>query len=205
MNSVKRFIVSTALLIASSGAFAGIPVFDGANLAQQIQQVISWVQQYQQMATQLQQQVEQITTATQHLDSMTGVRGLGEIANTIGLGDMIPEDIQNTLQQIQQAKNLATQMGSITGNSLQSTMQRARQIQSLMRSINTTTDAKGVGEIQARITAETAAVQNEANRIQLMQMQAQSQAEQINNDIKQRNADNARSTNRVTYSFSVGQ
>ena len=55
-------VVSALMLFAALPARAGIPVIDGSNLAQQIQQVLSWGQQAQQMIDQinkLQQQYQQ--------------------------------------------------------------------------------------------------------------------------------------------------
>ena len=52
MKSIKRFFLSLALVgsfFGSTAAHAGIPVIDGANLVQSIQQVLAWSNQYQQM------------------------------------------------------------------------------------------------------------------------------------------------------------
>lgn len=50
---------------------------------------------------------------------------------------------------------------------------RWSQIQSLMGQINSTTDPKAIAELQARINAEQAAVQNEHTKLQMFQMLAQ--------------------------------
>lgn len=50
---------------------------------------------------------------------------------------------------------------------------RWTQIQSLMGQINSTTDPKAIAELQARINAEQAAIQNEQTKLQMFQMLAQ--------------------------------
>jgi type IV secretion system protein VirB5 len=47
------------------------------------------------------------------------------------------------------------------------------QIQGLMSQINSTTDPKAIAELQARINAEQAAIQNEQTKLQMFQMLAQ--------------------------------
>lgn len=51
--------------------------------------------------------------------------------------------------------------------------QRWDQIQALMGQINSTTDPKAIAELQARINAEQAAIQNEQTKLQMFQMLAQ--------------------------------
>ena len=69
----RRILSSLALLVlglsASAGAQAGVPVIDVANLAQAIEQVISWGQQLEGMV----QQYEQLVST---YDSLTGARGM---------------------------------------------------------------------------------------------------------------------------------
>lgn len=53
--------------------------------------------------------------------------------------------------------------------------QRLTQIESLMKQINSTTDPKAVGELQARIGVEQAAISNEQTKLQLYAMAAQAE------------------------------
>jgi type IV secretion system protein VirB5 len=52
---------------------------------------------------------------------------------------------------------------------------RLEQIEGLMRKINTTTDPKAIAELQGRISAEQAAIQNEQTKLQMYQMIAQAE------------------------------
>ena len=47
MKKLLRILALVTGLFSGGQAFAGIPVIDGANLAQAIQQVMAWAQQYQ--------------------------------------------------------------------------------------------------------------------------------------------------------------
>ncbi|MFN3785394.1 MAG: type IV secretion system protein, partial [Thiothrix sp.] len=52
MKKFLRILTFVVGIFGGSQAFAGIPVIDGANLAQAIQQVMAWSQQYGQMVQQ---------------------------------------------------------------------------------------------------------------------------------------------------------
>ncbi len=62
------------------------------------------------------------------------------------------------------------------------------QIAGLMRQINSTTDPKSIAELQARITAETAAVQNEQTKMQLYALTAQAEDRLIQQQRREANA-----------------
>ncbi|MDV7561170.1 P-type DNA transfer protein VirB5 [Acinetobacter baumannii] len=205
----KIFLVAgiTTALMSGNASATGIPVFDGANLAQAVQQLVSWGDQYQQM-------VEQINQAKQQYDSITGIRGFGDAINNPYLQQIIPENVSGIYKGIEQggvggmtaaAKNirdasLIYDCSSRTGQdyktcqaSLNSNAQtqalndqaldiadlRTEQIENLRKQIGLTQDAKGVAELQARLQAETTQVANDANRIALMQAQAEAQAKSI--------------------------
>lgn len=60
-------------------------------------------------------------------------------------------------------------------NALQIATERVNQIQSLQGMINSTTDPKAIAELQARIAAEQAQIQNDANRLAVMKAMADTQ------------------------------
>lgn len=62
------------------------------------------------------------------------------------------------------------------------------QIAGLMRQINSTTDPKAIAELQARITAETAAVQNEQTKMQLYALAAQAEDRLIEQQRREANS-----------------
>jgi type IV secretion system protein VirB5 len=93
-------------------ARAGIPVIDVANLAQAIQQVMSWVQQYQQMA----QQIQQLQAQYQAITGPRGMEMLVPMSNAAR--NYLPPDYQQLIQAVNGASatyaGLSGQVQSIT-------------------------------------------------------------------------------------------
>ena len=97
MAGLKRwsaFLAFAAIFLVGPGpARAGIPVFDASNLAEAIQNVM-------QSLTQIDNQLTQIQTATAQLNSVNGLRGIANFANSPLLHDYIPTDAARILQNI---------------------------------------------------------------------------------------------------------
>ncbi|HEZ5686808.1 TPA: P-type DNA transfer protein VirB5 [Neisseria meningitidis] len=92
---MKTGVLLTAAAIALSPVVnaGGIPVFDGASVAQAIKQVENSVQQINQLKSQLQQMKAQYK-------AITGSRGLGEILTNTGLKSALPQDWQKVYDSI---------------------------------------------------------------------------------------------------------
>lgn len=208
MKKVLLSVVLASTTIFGGQAHAtGIPVFDGANLAQAVQQIVSWGDQYTQM-------VDQINQAKAEYDSITGIRGFGDAVNNPYLKDIIPSEVGNIYKNVQTggvngltgaAKNIRdaamiydcssksgqdyktcqaslnnnAQTQALNQNALDVANLRAEQIDNLRKQINTTQDAKAIAELQARLQAENTQVANDANRISLMQAEAKSQYDAV--------------------------
>ncbi|CAH0356074.1 P-type DNA transfer protein VirB5 [Aquabacterium sp. CECT 9606] len=198
----------------SGSAHAGIPVIDAANLAQSIQQVIAWANQYQQMVQQYQQLNQQYnslvgsrglgdimnnqllqnvvpTDVTTLLNSVNsgGYNSLTGAAQTLRQGVMIYNCGDRTgeaKQTCEAALNANAQVQSLQQTAMGLITQRVQQIQSLQSQINTTQDPKAIAELQARIAAENTQVSNDANRLAVMQANAQSAKEAADQAIKER-------------------
>jgi type IV secretion system protein VirB5 len=83
-----RFKLSAALLIAFGSDVVpaqGIPVIDAANLVQTIQQVVNDI-------TEINNQIQQITQLQAHLNSINGVRNLGNVFNSALLRNYVPAE-----------------------------------------------------------------------------------------------------------------
>jgi type IV secretion system protein VirB5 len=185
MKSFKKTLIACAIAVTAPASFAqGIPTMDIASIIQQFQQVMAWAQQYQQMIQQVQNQIQQIEQQAKSLENMSGSRLLGMAYNNIAVTDLVPEDIAQQLKDLKTSADLLTNIKATAQSGLASTQQRGQQIQNLMSEINNTTDAKGVAEMQARMTAESASVANDANRIALLDIQQKAEMERVNNDIK---------------------
>lgn len=96
MKSIKRYLMGLLLAVAGTGAAnaQGIPVIDAANLAQSVQQVISWSQQLTQMQNQLTQMQQQYA-------AISGNRGFGSVLNNPTLQNYLPTNWQQVYSQVQ--------------------------------------------------------------------------------------------------------
>src|SRR5947207_7763576 len=90
MHSHLRILKGAAAILfafAASNAHAqGIPVIDGANLVQTIQQVVNDI-------TKINNQVQQITQLQNQLNSINGMRNLGNVFNTAMLRNYVPAEV----------------------------------------------------------------------------------------------------------------
>jgi type IV secretion system protein VirB5 len=93
-NLIAAVAVAAMSCAISSPAKAGMPVIDIANLAQAIQQVISWGQQLQAMSAHLQQ-------LQQTYQSLTGPRGMQNLLPiTTGARNYLPTDYSELMNVI---------------------------------------------------------------------------------------------------------
>ncbi|WP_030073713.1 type IV secretion system protein [Halomonas alkaliantarctica] len=161
----------------------GIPVIDVSSLTQQILQV-------QHMLTQIEQLKSQLETANKELDSMSGVRGLGNVidsaydtavnvdpnqvlsdagirgANEHGLtGDVA--DLYDSGNQ-----NTATWLGQ-SQKSLEQAQERFSELTGLVSEVNNSPDQKDILDLQARIGAEQVMLQNEMAKLSMFRSQAE--------------------------------
>ena len=209
--------VCVALAIGSNAHATGIPVFDGAAAASNIEQMAKWVAQIQGMKNQLDQ-------AKQTYSSMTGSRGLGNIMNNPALKNYIPADWQkvydsvknggyngltSTAKTIRDSNKVYDNCANLTGaskdtcarsaskgaqdkdyigNALDAAKGRITHIEGLMNQISGTADAKAIGELQARIASEQAMMQNEATKLQLFKMMGDAEEKLIVQQEKEHNS-----------------
>jgi type IV secretion system protein VirB5 len=111
-KSLLSAVFAMFIGLAPMQARAGMPVIDVANLAQAIQQVMSWVQQYQQMVAQIQQLQAQYA-------AITGPRGMENLLQmTNAQRNYLPPDYQQLIQAVNGASatyaGLSGQVQSIT-------------------------------------------------------------------------------------------
>lgn len=202
MKSIKKLlgmIVATVSLGFGSAAHAGIPVIDASNLAQQIQQVLSWGKQFVQMK-------EQLTQLKQQYDSLNGARGMASLVNDPATRKYLPADYATILSSgyadsatIKAAAKVIgisdTYIGAATdtakafdSNATQAALNRAtaaagykqaddrfEKIQVLLDKVSAAPDAKDIADLQARIQAEQTMMANEANKLAMLGQLAQAQ------------------------------
>jgi type IV secretion system protein VirB5 len=176
-----------AVLLSTASHAQGIPTISIQELAQDIL-----------MAKNLQ---SQLSTMTQQYSSLTGNRGLGQILNSPSLTSSLPSQWQSVYAQVQSgqlqglsgsAQQIEAQEG-MTANTptqqrynatlaankamlmqtYQASADRLQNIQSLMQQSDQTQDAAGKADLQNRLLAENAMIQNEQTKLNLAsQLQA---------------------------------
>lgn len=190
MKKLLSALLLYAFILAGNVNAQGIPVIDGANLAQAIQQVTAWAEQYQQMQRQI--------------SNTSGVRNMGDIANTarvympIEYQKMLSQGIgaweaiynaarlfdinmttlassSDTLQAFTSIARQAALNRAVAEEAYKTAGNRFESIQILMDRINASPDDKDVQDLQARIQTEQVMMQNETNRLHALSMLAQAQ------------------------------
>lgn len=198
--------VAVSLVLISSQALAQIPVTDGAaiktSVQQQVETMAKWKQQYDQM-------VSQIDQMKQEYQSITGVRGLGDVLNNPALRDYLPDDWQGVYDSVKsggyaglsgragqvyndnkiydtcvnhtnEQSRISCEAQAVKGaqdkafalDAYDKAKERLGQIDALMQEINRTQDPKSIAELQGRIAAEQALIQNEQTKLQMYSMVA---------------------------------
>ena len=176
-----------AAILPLSAVRAGVPTFGAAEFAQQVI-----------MVDQLRTQVTQMKN---QLSAISGNRGLGQIYNDPSLRNYLPPEwvgvydkvksgklngLSNMMQTIfkDEGFNNAAKGGekryqdtlatnkAITMQSYAQTEARLNNIKELMKQADATQDAKAAADLQNRLVAENAMIQNEQTRLNLaMQLQ----------------------------------
>lgn len=201
---MKNWIFALIVLFTAIGrAQAQIPVTDGASLVQQMQQVQAWITQLDQMKQQLQQQqalassMNGVRGMGQLLNNPAlknalpadwqkvyssiqngGYQGLSGSAKAIrdanaifDCGTLAPS--LATMCQRQAVKS--AQDKAFAQNAYDSAQMRLDNIQGLMQQIDQTTDPKSIAELQGRMQAEQAMIQNEQTKLIMFRMMADSE------------------------------
>lgn len=202
MKMLKKLFCTFAVIFSlsmGSAAQAGVPVIDGANLAQAILQVQSWAQQYNQM-------VQQFTQMQAQFTSLNGSRGMASLVNNPALRQYLPADYQTILSSgygnsaaIRAASKLygieSTTLGAgtdtakafesvakqasinraTTEDAYKKASERFTDIQVLLDKVNAAPDAKDIADLQGRIQAEQVMMQNENTKLAMLGQLAQAQ------------------------------
>lgn len=195
--------LALALAIAGSlnaVSYAGVPVTvvaDPQAWTAHLEDMAKYVEQIKQLENQFKQQVKQY-------ESMTSARGLANVINSqydtdalsgintdsilrdSGINSSsdfkLPEDVAELYDTA--AKNAATYAGQAS-RSLEQAQSRFTELSGLVRRVNTATDPKEVMDLNARIGAEQAFLQNEVGKLQVLQQTAQANDALYQQKVKQ--------------------
>ncbi len=203
--------------VFSCGVNAQIPVTDVAlnsqTMMNQVQTMAQWAQQLMEM----QQQYTELQRHWEKMDQMeklvTGARYLG-VTNTAGVSGQIPGTIDGiysgsygSTQSIMNAERIAGTSGSTQEalnerylktaaaekaaalNTYQGAQERLNNINTLVAKIDTAQDPKAIQDLQARISAEQALVQNETTKLQMISQLAAAEQKLVDDQRRQMNRD----------------
>lgn len=203
MNSLKRYFLFASILLGCSAAQAQIPVTDIASLTQQMQQVASWAKQITAMKEQLDSQkqlfeslngargVGQLLNNPELRNSLPadwqgvyssvqsgGYSGLTGSAKAIRDANMIhscngkqgPEKALCDREASKAAQDKAFSLAAYD-----SAQRRLDNIQNLMGQIDGAADAKTAADLQNRMQAENAMIQNEQTKLMMFKMMAEAE------------------------------
>lgn len=119
MVKLKRVSASLVLAGAALGlspsAHAGIPVFDGANVAQAIQQVLNWAKQLEAMKEQFGKLQEQLDEAKAIKGRLEGIKSLGSILDDPAIRSMLPEEMRDASKLLTQTSYSAGRTETLKG------------------------------------------------------------------------------------------
>lgn len=187
---MKKIFVSLLLSAQVSVTFAGgIPVFDASSVAQAIasvQELKNQVEQQKQLYSALNGNRGMGTLLNnpalrnylpddwrQVYDTLNSgdVSGLTGTAAQIRKANQIFDcaKVQNSQDKLfcNRSAGLSAAQKSFGLNAYEQSTKRMDQIESLMKQINQTTDAKSIAELNARLQAENALIQNEQIKLQM--------------------------------------
>ena len=176
LNKWLSTVIGLILFVSSVNVQAsGIPVFDGAAAANMLQQII-------QSKTQIENQIEQITELKNQVAALNGSRNMGNILNSVK--EQLPNEWQaiygnissTNYKDLLKGKNYTPEQAAkalfanydATLKSFQDSKKRLDNIQSLMTKINSTKDIKAAADLQSRISAEQAIIQNNQTKLDMM-------------------------------------
>lgn len=177
-------------------------------VAHHAETLMRWKQQYDQMTNQLNQmrQQYQAITGARNLgqifndpslrnyipadwrnvyDQMQrgGLQGLTGTARAIYESNLVKNMCEDRTGQdktiCERGAALDSQFMANINSAFDQAQRRLDQVNNLMHSINSTTDAKEISEVQARINAEVAMIQNEAIKLQMYAVAAQIQEKMV--------------------------
>lgn len=193
---MNKFILSILFVASINTANAGgIPVFDGVNLAQNIQQVMHALETINQLKEQLDKMKEQLKVAEDALASMSDPRGYASIiqstysmdtdVNYQGVFDKF--DLKSDTSDWELSTEIAQYYTEGNNNAawyyenaqelLETSKQRVVKLSQLVGAVDGTQDQKDVLDLQTRTAGELALLQNEKIKLEAIKAQAEAHKE----------------------------
>jgi|JI8StandDraft_2_1071088.scaffolds.fasta_scaffold16237_4 type IV secretion system protein VirB5 len=103
---MQKLLLSLVTLLALAShpfhAHAGIPVFDGANVANTLANLQKWKSQLEEMAAHYKKLQAQLQKAEEQYEALTNARGIADALNSPLLQNYLPQDAADVLKTINQ-------------------------------------------------------------------------------------------------------
>ena len=194
-RKIAGVALAATISLSQPAMAGGIPVIDVSSLTQQILQV-------QHMLNQIEQLKSQLETANRELDSMSGVRGLGnvidsaydtgvnvdpnQVLNDAGIRGANEHGLTGDVADLYDSgnQNTATWLGQ-SQKSLEQAQERFSELTGLVAEVNNSPDQKDVLDLQARIGAEQVMLQNEMAKLSMLRSQAEANQAMHNQRVQQ--------------------
>jgi len=200
--SKKTGIALGILLATGATSYAQWPVIDGTAAA-------NFKKEFEEMGKQVKLAQAQLQQAQNMYKSVTGNRSFGELLKDRKIEDLLPKDMQNLYSDLskngitgsvreilnseKQAASVEDISKSIDERQRQSTaiekalgmkafeaaQERLERLDELRQKIGQAGDPKAIGELQARLQVEQAAIQSETNKLQIMQQMQENESKLI--------------------------
>lgn len=196
IKNIRQLLLGVAVAGISTLSHGQIPVTDvalnGQTAANQIATMAQWAQQIAEMKLQYEELQRQWDKMDVMERAVTGTRGMGT-ADAGGVNAQLPVDIRRlytgsygetnaimdservtvaddaTKQALSERSfRVAAVETSLSRNAYQGGIERLDSIHSLLAKINQTKDPKAIADLQARIQAEEALIQNEQSKLQML-------------------------------------
>lgn len=210
---MKAIVVLAFAAIFSCAASAQIPVTVTTQVEDSPMEVMHRAKELAQWAKEIEEMKRHWDKMDQMEKLVTGARYLG-IPNIAGVSGQIPEDIEDIYsgsysftQSIMSAERIsgtsaATQDAlnerylktaaaekAVALNTYQGAQERLNNINDLIAKIDTAKDPKEIQDLQARIAAEQALVQNETTKLQMVSQLAAAEQKLVDDQRRQMNRD----------------
>ncbi len=177
LTKLATILISGSLMISPLSSHAsGIPVFDGASVAQAIAQGI-------QLKEQIDNQIKQISELKSQVQALTGNRNMGNLLKD-AVKDQVPDEWKGLYNSAtgtnykellkgkdykpEDALRMLTTNYDSTLKAFQDTKKRLDNISRLMNQIDQAQDMKAAADLQNRLAAEQAIIQNNQVKLDMM-------------------------------------
>ena len=172
LKQTAMAVIISSVLLASQANASGVPTVDGANLAQNVQQMVqdavNHVETIDQWKKNFDQLKQQIDNQLAHLEAIKGARGIGKVEAIWDITQNAPDEWADIYATVGKLDPTGT---------LKDIKKLFETLQDISRDVNAgkVKDAKDAADIANKIQLTTATINAIATRYDIMEKQLQQQ------------------------------